>query len=299
MSSASRSGGRSRTWLWVLLAVVVLVVLAAVLLRPGGSGTPGGQGPGSSTAPGTSAPGSSAPTTTGQPADCPSAQVLLVPGTYETSAAADPATPVGLLAEVGNSIAARAGAGVQTYYVPYPAQFNNPMPYEQSRQAGIKATDDAIAATAQRCPETKFAITGFSQGAAVAGDVATAIGNGKGPVDADRVVAVGLVADPYRQNGQVQMPGTPVDGTGVGGPRPQGFGSLTDKTVTFCAPGDLVCDTPPNALAPQNLGATLAQLGSYLQTGVHGSYGRYVVDGQGTTATQYLAGFVADRLPGS
>lgn len=290
MTSASSPRRRPRTALWVVLGVVVVAVVVALLLRPAGPGAPQGQGGGETT--------SEAPTTTPtQPADCPDVQVVIVPGTYETSVGADPAVPAGLQAEVGTALTQRYDASrLTTYYVPYPAQFANPMPYEQSRQAGVAATDEALAATAARCPLTSYAITGFSQGASVAGDVATAIGNGEGPVPAERVVAVGLISDPYRQPGQVQMPGTPVDGTGIGGPRPQGFGALTERTVTFCAPGDLICDTPVDALAPQNLGATLAQLGSYISTNVHSSYGSYVVDDQGTTATQWLVGYVAQQV---
>lgn len=294
MSSPARRAGRSRTWLWVVLGVLVLVVLAAVLLRPGTSTPPSGD-PGPGTTTGAPAPTTTTPT---QPADCPAVEVLLVPGTYETSASADPTVPVGLLAEVGDGLAARFPAGqVSEFYVPYPAQFGNPMPYEQSRAAGVTATRTEIEATGNRCPLTKFAVTGFSQGAAVAGDVATTIGNGGGPVAADRVVGVGLVADPYRQPGQVEMPGPAVDGVGIGGPRAQGFGALADRTATLCAPGDLVCDTPRDALAPQNLGATLAQLGTYLRTNVHSSYGSFDVGG-GTTGTQWLVGRLGEQIAG-
>ena len=113
---------------------------------------------------------------------------------------------------------------------------------------------------------------------------------------AEKVLAVALVSDPYRQPGQVQMPGQPVTGSGIGGPRAQGFGALTDRTATLCAPGDLICATPPDALAPQNLGATLAQLGTYLRSGVHSSYGSYVVTDDGTTGTQWVVGFLGDRV---
>jgi len=106
--------------------------------------------------------------------------VLIVPGTYETSVGADPAAPACLQSAVGDGRRSRFAVGrVQLYYVPYPAQFGNPMPYEQSRAAGVTATTTQLAATAARCPATSFALTGFSQGASVAGDGA---GRGGGAV---------------------------------------------------------------------------------------------------------------------
>ena len=66
-----------------------------------------------------------------------------------------------------------------------------------------------------RCPLTSYVLVGFSQGAVIAGDIASDIGNGRGPVDADLVLGVTLIADGRRQ-------------TGVGkdiGPNPPGQGA--------------------------------------------------------------------------
>ncbi|MEO9222011.1 MAG: cutinase family protein, partial [Mycobacteriaceae bacterium] len=109
-----------------------------------------------------------------KPPGCPDVQAVFVPGTGETQVGADPAVPVGLLKAVSEPIrdsvdANRAGI----YFVPYIANFPNPIAYQASEQAGVRATTEAIAATAAKCPEARFTLAGYSQGAAVAGDVAT------------------------------------------------------------------------------------------------------------------------------
>ena len=52
-----------------------------------------------------------------------------------------------------------------------------------------------------RCPLTSYVLVGFSQGAVIAGDIASDIGNGRGPVDEDLVLGVTLIADGRRQDG--------------------------------------------------------------------------------------------------
>ena len=50
-----------------------------------------------------------------------------------------------------------------------------------------------------RCPLTSYVLAGFSQGAVIAGDLASDIGNGRGPVDEDLVLGVTLIADGRRE----------------------------------------------------------------------------------------------------
>ena len=76
------------------------------------------------------------------------------------------------------------------YTVPYTAQFHNPfaadkqMSYNDSRAEGTKAAIEALTDMNNRCPLTSYVIVGFSQGAVIAGDIASDIGNGRGPIDA-------------------------------------------------------------------------------------------------------------------
>lgn len=89
------------------------------------------------------------------------------------------------------------------YTVPYVAQFSNPIAlppdgqesYNNSRAAGTEATIDVMERRYAECPLTTYVLAGFSQGAVIAGDVAARIGAGDGPVPADLVLGVGLIAD--------------------------------------------------------------------------------------------------------
>src|SRR5439155_776650 len=128
-----------------------------------------------------------------------------------------------------------------------------------------------------RCPLTSYVLAGFSQGAVIAGDMASDIGNGRGPVDEDLVLGVALIADGRRQDNVGQDIGPNPDGQGaeitlqevptlsalgltMSGPRPGGFGKLNDRTNEICAPGDLICAAPESAFNITQLPRTLEVL---------------------------------------
>ena len=104
-----------------------------------------------------------------------------------------------------------------------------------------------------KCPLTSYVLVGFSQGAVIAGDLASDIGNGRGPVDQDLVLGVTLIADGRRQTGVGQdvgpnppgqgaeitlheMPMLSALGLAMTGRRPGGFGALNDRTNQICGP---------------------------------------------------------------
>ncbi|MEC3915506.1 cutinase family protein [Nocardia sp. CDC160] len=169
-------------------------------------------------------------------AACAPVTAILVPGTGETNTTANPAQPVGLLATVGNGLAARYGGDVDVRYLPYPAAA---APYSSSQSAGVQALSSLLGGL---CAQTRVVLAGYSQGADIAGDVASSIGTGSSTITASRVAAVALIADPRRDSATAQL-GTSTDGQGVSGPRTQGFGSLADRVRTVCASGDLYCAT--------------------------------------------------------
>lgn len=284
---------RRRRWVLGLVALVGLALVigvVTVLQRPGPPPPPIGQGPATST--------TTPPPTPAKPPGCPDVQVVFIPGTYETNPTADPTVPVGLLKPVADTLGQRfqdQPGRLSNYFVPYLAQFNNPTPYFASEQDGVRAASAAMAATVARCPAAQFGLIGFSQGAASAGDLATTIGQGNGPIPAATLLGVGLVSDPNRNPGTEKLIGPPVDGAGLAGPRPVNFGAVGDRVVTFCAPGDLICATPPSAANLANLPATLALIGQYLQSGVHSSYGTYKVEG-GQSATAWLADWLGAMI---
>jgi len=294
---------RRRILAWVaaatMAAVVALVIVAVVImLRTSGS-------PPSAVPPGVLPPASTTthphkPRPSSQDASCPDVQLISVPGTWESSPQDNPLNPTmfpkALLLNVTRPISQQFGPSrVQTYTVPYTAQFHNPlsadnqMSYNDSRAEGTRAMVQAMTDMNNKCPLTSYVLIGFSQGAVIAGDVASDIGNGRGPVDDDLVLGVTLIADGRRQQGVGNdiPPDPPGEGaevtlhevpilSGMGltmtGARPGGFGALDSKTNEICAQGDLICAAPEEAFSPANLPTTLNTLAGGAGQPVHALY---------------------------
>ena len=298
-----------------LVVVLIVAVVIVVLRRPDGGSTaipptalpPTGMPSGSPGAP-------SKPRPEFQDASCPDVQLISIPGTWESSRALDPFNPVqfpaALLLRVTNPIRAEFGNDrVEVFTVPYTAQFHNPlsadqqMSYNDSRTEGTRAAVQAMTDMNNRCPLTSYVLIGFSQGAVIAGDIASDIGNGRGPVDQDLVLGVTLVADGRRQDGVGQDVGPNPDGQGaeitlnevptlsalgltMTGPRPGGFGALNDRTNEICARGDLICAAPSSAFNITQLPKTLEVLSGGAGQPVHAMYATpqfWNIDGQPAT----------------
>jgi hypothetical protein len=259
----------------VVLAVAVVVLL---VLRHHKPGAPGGQV---------------------QQASCPDVMMVSIPGTWESSPQQDPLNPSqfpnALLLNVTRPLAEQFGNGrLQAYTVPYIAQFHRPLSgdndvdYDVSRRNGTDATRTAIADMSRKCPLTSYLIVGFSQGAVIGGDIAGDIGNGRGPVAADRVLGVALISDGRREPGvggdvgpdpdgegaEITLHGVPFipSGMTMTGQRDGGFGALTDRTVEVCGEGDLICAAPSEAFNPLNLPGTLKILMGGAGEPVHAMY---------------------------
>jgi hypothetical protein len=268
-----------------------------------------------------------APTTPGskprpefQDASCPDVMAVVIPGTWESWPTDDPLNPtqfpLSLLGNVSRPLSAAYGTDrLEVYTVPYTAQFNNPlsndgqMSYNDSRAEGTKASVQAITDMNNRCPLTSYVLLGFSQGAVIAGDLASDIGNGRGPVDQDLVLGVTLIADGRRQDavGQDLGPNPPGQGAEItlheipvlstlgltmSGPRPGGFGALNDRTNEICGTGDLICASPEQAFNITNLPATLEVLAGGAGQPVHALYNTpqfWNLDGM--PATQWALGW--------
>lgn len=160
------------------------------------------------------------------------------------------------------------GKSVGFEQVPYVAQVggpiagvlkHDPLTLGQSRANGTAALKGRLTELDKACPSAKFAVLGYSQGSLIAGDVLSEIGNNRGPVPADRVLAGGLLSDPARTPttanldadsassapqvvpGSETFVGPNVAGQGAVGARPDGFGVLADRVTSFCAEGDAIC----------------------------------------------------------
>ncbi|WP_227978887.1 cutinase family protein [Nocardia spumae] len=315
MSARRRSGyggrasGRRRPGCLVFLLIAVLAVIVALVLwfvLAGRLHVP--------------KPGPPKPTKpSSQPASCPDVQLLAIPGTWESNSNDDPhnptANPASLMLHVTNPIRQQfPDSRLDIYTVPYVAQFSNPIAlppdgqesYNNSRTEGTQRAVAELARMSKDCPLTNYVIAGFSQGAVIGGDIAAQIGAGKGPISADQVLGVTLIADGRRVLGdgqadeignappgvgaEVALKGLSVPGITMTGAR-TGFGTLAGRVNTICAPGDLICDAPQQALNPLNMVPSLMTLVHAVGNPVHSLYNTFVVDQDGTTATQWTVGW--------
>ncbi|MGW6728767.1 cutinase family protein [Nocardia sp. NPDC055029] len=218
-------------------------------------------------------------TTTG---GCPALMALGVQGTGESSPGASPTNDTGMLSDVFRPFLAgaqEAGIDVGREYIPYSAGYGGFVAggsesYQVSVTGGKDRLSQTLSDKAAECPSTRFALVGYSQGSHVVSKVAHEIGQGSGPLSADRVAAVAMFADPTRaegaqtfpgasQNAPSSVPGTSGDavaalgqvtqsGATGGGISPDAdktpsFGTLTGRVASFCSAGDLACDAPQKA----------------------------------------------------
>lgn len=292
----------------VVALVVVIVVIVVRRPSPPTTAIP------PSAVPPTATPGMK-PRPAFQDASCPDVDLIAIPGTWESSPTDDPLNPtqfpIALLLNVTRPIQQEFGADrVQVFTVPYTAQFKNPlaadkqMSYNDSRKEGSVAAVRAMTEMNNRCPLTSYVLVGFSQGAVIAGDLASDIGNGRGPVDEDLVLGVTLIADGRRQPGVGQDVGPNPPGQGaeitlkevptlsalgltMSGERPGGFGALNNRTNQICAPGDLICSAPQPAFNIANLPRTLEVLTAGAGQPIHAMYATpefWNADGQTATS---------------
>ncbi|WP_223205483.1 cutinase family protein [Gordonia jinghuaiqii] len=301
-----------------VIAIVLIVVLVLVWLAPGPS--PIGPGGPSSTPPSKERPEA-------QPADCPDVLTVVIPGTWESSADDDPyspsSNPNSLMLRVSRALSNDFDSSrTEIYTVPYVAQFRNPTnlgdrqeDYNVSRTQGYKRAAGKIIATNKRCPLTGYVIMGFSQGAVIAGDLASNIGNGRGVLDEgdqDLVLGVGLIADGRRQSGEQNDIAPSPDGVGaeialggmgnlvpgisMTGPRNGGFGELRDRVQSICAPGDLICDSPTIT----NPLVGVSKLANAASNPIHAMYAttRYW-ENDGQSATQWMYDWAKGVIEGA
>jgi len=282
----------------VSLVVVLVVVLVWVWQRS--PDTPPSAVPPTAVPPGGIPPTGKKPRPEFQDASCPDVQMISIPGTWESSPQLDPFNPtqfpIALLLNVTNPLRQQFDSGrLEIYTVPYTAQFHNPfaadkqMSYNQSRAEGLDASVRAMTDMNNRCPLTSYVLVGFSQGAVIAGDIASDIGNGRGPVDEDLVLGVALIADGRRQPGVGQDVGPNAPGQGaeitldevpmlselgldMTGPRSGGFGMLNNRVYEICASGDLICSAPESAFNITQLPRTLEVLSGGAGQPIHAMY---------------------------
>lgn len=156
---------------------------------------------------------------------------------------------------------------------------NEAVTFGDSVKTAVKNGTEHIAEYKRSCPNTKFVIGGYSQGASAAGTIASEIAAGKVPgVTANDVAGVLLYADPYRaaQSDFDSYSGTPgsklyaqpmegvmgrnletivgyapngrKDFVGWAGPRPDNFKGMQGKVMSLCHDLDPACSVPANGM---------------------------------------------------
>lgn len=230
---------------------------------------------------------STAAPTHAAPDTCPAVEAIAIPGTSQTSPQADPTRPVGILGGILEPIKQIVHISIATFYTPYPATIfggTDGGGYLASKQAGIDSANTRMRTVADRCPHTNFLLTGYSQGADAAGDIAAAIGHNKGAIPANRLLGVALVADPSQSPIGQPTIGLNQPGVGFAGVRIGGFGSLTQRNgiLSICAPLDYFCNLPQADLVMRFIG----HLGSHLDASDPAGSAQKL-------ATMFMAGLVA------
>lgn len=223
-------------------------------------------------------------------ADCPAVEAVAVPGTTQTTPDADPAKPVGVLASILEPLKQHSKVPMRTFYTPYPATIvggTDGGGYLASKTAGIDSANAHITQVAAHCPKTVFMLTGYSQGADIAGDIASAIGRNMGAIPADKLLGVTLVADPSQSPVGQPTIGLNRPGMGFAGVRKDGFGSLTTRNgiLSLCDPKDYYCNLPQADTVMRFIG----HLGSHLDASDPAGSAQKL-------ATIFMAGLIAPAV---
>ncbi|WP_181645857.1 cutinase family protein [Corynebacterium heidelbergense] len=145
--------------------------------------------------------------------------------------------------DVGTRLRITAPNRVIDRYVGYDSIPGGAYTYEQTRDNGLTTARAALAQAAKACPNAKFAVFGYSMGADIGARLAQEIGQGKGPIPADRLTSAVLMANPNRGVPGVQQAGGAGATEGAYGALPGGYGSVTNRVLDICRAGDIVCDT--------------------------------------------------------
>lgn len=170
-----------------------------------------------------------------QAADCRDVELVFARGTSE---------PAGL-GRVGRALsdqlaASLGGRTFATYAVNYPASYD----FLAAADGATDATN-RIAAVSQACPDTRFVLGGYSQGAAVV-DMLLGI-----PPLGNKVGDVGS-APPMPQSLASKVAAVAVFGnpaTKFGNPASVALPPFAGKVIDLCNPGDPICSQGRNPLA--------------------------------------------------
>jgi hypothetical protein len=152
-----------------------------------------------------------------------------------------------MLTGLARSMSSRIGGQTSTYHVNYPASYN----FLSSVPQGVTDLVRHLNDQAARCPDQRFVLLGYSQGAMVGGDaLASPLDRTFGPADvlsadaASSVAAAVWFGDPRFRSGEAYNAGDAAAGTNGVYPRRQGsLGAYADRIRNYCASGDPICQS--------------------------------------------------------
>jgi hypothetical protein len=151
---------------------------------------------------------------------------------------------------VVDAVVRDAAATVNSYGIDYtdiPYDPKNPGPYDDSMKDGRQKLAARLSQRADACPDQKFALMGYSQGAQVVGDALA--GNNRGTPEISstlgaKVVAVALYGDPDFVAGEPFDRGSPKPGVSGVAARPKGaLDTYADRIASYCNGDDIYCQT--------------------------------------------------------
>ncbi|MGW0251098.1 cutinase family protein [Nocardia goodfellowii] len=217
---------------------------------------------------------------------CPALYALGIQGPDESSSGIDTSTDTGALGQAFGRMLADARGLVQRAYIPYgQREDGSEEPYDQAVATASARLENTAADIVRRCPATRIAVAGYTQGAPAAAVFAHRVGTGLASVDADRIAAVALLANPARATDSAVIAGRPGATTPDAAPGTRGtqvsklafnstaavgggasqtamattdYGALAGRVAELCVAGDLTCATPsqgPIATAISNITA--------------------------------------------
>ncbi|WP_328989642.1 cutinase family protein [Kribbella sp. NBC_01245] len=204
---------------------------------------------------------------------CPEIQVIGVPGTHYHLSFPPPGLPRvdfnqpgAMITNVKEKLAPEARIAYEQ--VAYPADISVAMSYRDSTRWGATVAKRRIAEIAARCGQTRFAIIGYSQGAAIAGDVLHDIG-------------AGLVRR-YAGTANLTFIETVIRALVANGIDLQKWAQYVDE--------------PNPAVLLAKVAGTTRQVEAYNRLGTHGFYNDLRLDIGGKTATEIAADRIRNEL---
>ena len=174
---------------------------------------------------GTAVPAAAAPAPS---SGCAQVETIAVRGTSEPQGGGSIAGPL------ASALQSQLVQTVQTYNLVYPASFN----YTSSVQQGISALRSRLQSTSTSCPNIRFVLIGYSQGAQVVGDT---LASGSVPA-ANRIGAVTVFGDPTFNSAEPFDVGTFQPGRNGLAPRRTGaLRTFAGVIASYCRVDDNIC----------------------------------------------------------